>query len=113
MNNIGIDITIDPKLITSSRILEKVRSGRIRSVYSIGDGFGEVIEAVILANSAFANKSLGDMELPKNIRVGAILRNKKIIIPNSETLFKENDDVVFFSETSSIHKLEKLLSVRQ
>ena len=113
LNNIGIDITIDPKLITISKILEKVRGGRIRSDYTIGDGFGEFIEAEILPNSAFANKKLSAMELPKNIRVGAILRDDKILIPNSETTFNEKDDVVFFSETSSVKKLEKLLSSRQ
>ena len=78
LNNIGIDITIDPKLVTISKILEKVRSGKIRSDYTIGDGFGEVLEAEILSNSAFANKKLTDMNLPKNIRVGAIMRNKKM-----------------------------------
>jgi trk system potassium uptake protein TrkA len=113
LSNIGIDITIDPKRITISKILEKVRGGRIRSDYTIGDGFGEVLEAEILPNSAFSNKKLADMNLPKNIRVGAILRDKKIMIPNSETVFKESDDVVFFSETASINKLEKLLTVRQ
>ena len=112
LNNIGIDITIDPKLITSSRILEKVRSGRIRSVYSIGDGFGEVIEAEILPNSAFVNKKLEEMNFNSEIRVGAILRNSKILIPNSDTIFEVNDDVVFFSGTNSIKKLEKLLSIR-
>ena len=113
LNNIGIDITIDPKLITISKILEKVRAGRIRSDYTIGEGFGEVIEAEILPNSAFTNKNISQIEIPKTIRVGAILRNKSIIIPNSETIFKEKDDVVFFVETSSIKKLEKLLSIRQ
>ena len=57
-------------------------------------------------------KKLKDMKLPKNIRVGAILRKNNILIPNSETIFEINDDVVFFSETSCIKKLEKLLSVR-
>ena len=112
LNHIGIDITIDPRLITISTILEKVRSGKIRSIYTLGDGFGEIIEAEILANSAFANKKLKDMNLPKNIRVGALLRNGKIIIPNSDSIFEINDDVVFFSETSCIKRLEKLLSVR-
>jgi len=28
-------------------------------------------------------------------------------------VFKESDDVVFFSETASINKLEKLLTARQ
>ena len=110
LNNIGIDITIDPRLITISTILEKLRGGKIRSVYTLGDGFGEVIEAEILANSAFADKKLKDMSLPKNIRVGAISREDKIIIPNSETIFQVNDDVVFFSETNCVKKLEKLLS---
>ena len=110
LNNIGIDIIIDPRLITISTILEKVRSGKIRSIYTLGEGFGEVIEAEILPNSSFANKKLKDMNLPKNIRVGAFLRNEKIFIPNSESIFEVNDDVVFFSETSCIKKLEKLLS---
>ena len=111
LNNIGIDITIDPRLITISTILEKVRSGKIRRIYSLGDGFGEVIEAEILPNSDFVNKKLKDMNLPKNIRVGAILRKENIIIPKSDTIFEINDDVVFFSENTCVKKLEKLLSI--
>ncbi len=110
LSNIGIDITIDPKLITISKILEKVRGGGIMSDYSIGDGFGEVIEAVIKKQTALCNKSLKDLNLPKGIRIASIFRNDKIIIPNSTTVFKENDDVVFFSETNYIKKLESLLS---
>ena len=112
LNNIGIDITIDPKLITISKILEKVRGSLIRNDYTIAEGFGEVIEAEILSSSAFINKSISQMSLPKSIRIGAILRNNNIIIPNSETSFHENDDVVFFAETKSIKTLEKLLLVK-
>ena len=111
LNNIGVDITIDPKLITISKILEKVRGGLIRNDYTIAEGFGEVIEAEILSNSAFTNKNISQIDLPKSIRVGAILRDDNIIIPNSETIFEENDDVIFFSETKSIKTLEKLLSI--
>ena len=111
LTNIGIDITIDPKLITISKILEKVKGGLIRSDYTIAEGFGEVIEAEILPKSAFSNKNINQIELPKSIRIGAILREDNIIIPNSETVFKENDDVVFFAETKSIKKLESLLSI--
>jgi trk system potassium uptake protein len=111
LSNIGIDITIDPKLITISKILEKVRGGGIMSDYSIGDGFGEVIEAMIKKQSPLCNKNLKNINLPKGIRIASILRDSKIIIPNSNTIFKENDDVVFFSETQYIKKLESLLSI--
>ena len=111
LTSIGVDITIDPKIITISKILEKVRSGRIRSDYSIGEGFGEVIEAEVISNSLLCNKNIKDISLPKGIRVGSIFRNDRIIIPNSETIFNENDDVVFFAETNCIKKLEQILSI--
>ncbi len=110
LTNIGVDMTIDPKIITISKILEKVRGVKIRNDYSIGDGFGEVIEADIQPDSSLCNKNLKELNLPKGIRIGSILRDEKVIIPNSQTVFKENDDVVFFSETNCIKKLEKLLS---
>ena len=110
LSNIGVDMTIDPKIITISKILEKVRGVKIRNDYSIGEGFGEVIEADIQSESFLCNKNLKELELPKGIRIGSIVRDKKIIIPNSQTVFKENDDVVFFAETNCIKKLEKLLS---
>ena len=110
LTNIGVDMTIDPKIITISKILEKVRGVKIRNDYSIGDGFGEVIEADIQPNSTLCNKNLKELKLPKGIRIGSILRDKKVIIPNSQTVFKENDDVVFFAETNCIKTLEKLLS---
>ena len=74
------------------------------------NGDYEFIEAEIIETSELINKSLKDSNLPKEIRIGAILRESKIIIPNSETNFEVNDDVVFFSETKCIKKLEKLLS---
>ena len=113
LTSIGVDITIDPKIITISKILEKVRSGRIRSDYSIGEGFGEVIEAEVISNSLLCNKNIKDISLPKGIRVGSIFRNDKIIIPNSQTIFNENDDVVFFAETNCIKKLEQILSINK
>ncbi len=110
LTNIGVDMTVDPKIITISKILEKVRGVKIRNDYSIGDGFGEVIEADIQPDSTLCNKNLKELNLPKGIRIGSILRAKKVIIPNSQTVFKENDDVVFFAETNCIKTLEKLLS---
>ena len=60
---------------------------------------------------SFVNKNIKEVDIPKNVRVGAILRDDKIIIPNSKTIFKIGDDVVFYSEISSIKKLEKLLAI--
>ncbi len=107
LTNIGVDMTIDPKIITISKILEKVRGVKIRNDYSIGDGFGEVIEADIQHDSILCNKNLKELNLPKGIRIGSILRDKKVIIPNSQTIFKANDDVVFFCRNRVYKKIRK------
>ena len=67
----------------------------------------------IQLTSDFMMLNMNDYYILKhNEKLDKILRNKKIMIPNSETIFKENDDVVFFSETKSIKKLEELLSLK-
>ena len=71
------------------------------------------LSANIQSFFSFTNHNIEQLDLPKTIRVGAILRHDKIIIPNSDTIFEEKDDVVFFCETNTIKKLEKLLSIRQ
>ena len=69
------------------------------------------IEAEIQLESPICKKNINEIGLPKGIRIGSILRNQKIIIPNSKTIFHENDDVVFFAETKCIKTLEKILSI--
>ena len=58
----GIDAYVNPRATTVSSILRYVRHGRIRAVYSIGDGEAEVIEAQVLGTSAIAGKAVRDAD---------------------------------------------------
>ncbi|MGB1148164.1 MAG: Trk system potassium transporter TrkA, partial [Alphaproteobacteria bacterium] len=44
VGQLGIDVVVSPRLITVSSILRYVRQGRIRAVYSVGEGFGEIFD---------------------------------------------------------------------
>ena len=52
VGSLGIDAVVSPRAITVSTILQYVRRGKIRSVHSLADGFGEVIEAEALETSS-------------------------------------------------------------
>ena len=78
LTNIGIDNTIDPKFITISKILEKVRGGIILSDYSIGEDFGEVIEAEILSNSPLCNKNINEIIYLKVLGLVQFLETTKL-----------------------------------
>ena len=64
------------------KYFKHVHKGTIENAYTILNGEYEVIEADILETSELINKELKNADLPDEIRVGAILKNK-FILPSS------------------------------
>ncbi|HET7716160.1 MAG TPA: Trk system potassium transporter TrkA, partial [Bauldia sp.] len=84
-DSLGIDATVNPRAVTISKILQHVRRGRIRGVHTIENGLAEVIEGEALETSPLVGKPLRDLDLPDGIRIGAIYRDEKVIIPDGST----------------------------
>ena len=53
----------------------------------------------------------GKSNLPEEIRIGAILRDGKIIIPRSNFIFKKDDTVVFLAKKETISLVENLFRI--
>merc|ERR1711965_712540 len=107
-SSLKIDDLIDPRLNTVSSILKHVHKGTIENAYTISNGEYEVIEAEIIETSELINKELKNSNLPEELRIGAVLRNKKVIIPRSNFVFKKNDQVVFLAKKDSISFVENI-----
>ena len=56
--NLGVDVIVGPRGITVSSILHHVRRGRIHSVHTLRDNFGELIEAEAVETSSLVGKPL-------------------------------------------------------
>jgi len=110
-SSLKIDDLVDPRMMTVSTILKHVHKGTIETVYSLLDGEYEFIEAEIIESSELINKSLKESNLPKEIRIGAILRKDDIIIPKSNFIFEKKDLVVFLTKRDQLGKVENLFRV--
>ena len=110
-NSLKIDDLIDPRMNTVSSILKHVHKGTIETAYTILNGEYEVIEAEIIETSELINKELKNSNLPEEIRIGAILRQDKIIIPRSNFIFKKDDRVVFLAKKDSISVVENIFRI--
>jgi trk system potassium uptake protein TrkA len=82
--------------------------GTIENAYTISNGEYEVIEAEIIETSELINKELKDVNLPDEIRIGAVLRDKKVIIPRSDFMFQKDDSVVFIAKNDTIPTVENI-----
>ena len=110
-DSLNIDDLVDPRMTTVSRIMEHVHRGSIGTVYSLLDGEYEFIEAKISEKSELVNKKIRDSNLPEDIRIGAIIRKDKVIIPRSNFIFEKNDLVVFLAKREELKAVESIFSL--
>ncbi len=112
-SSLKIDDIVDPRMTTVSTILKHVHKGKIESVYTLDDGEYEIIEAKILENSELVNKTLEASTLPDGIRIGLIVRDKKIFVPKKNIEFKLNDTVILLSKRDQLQRVEQLFRISQ
>mgnify|MGYP006097896131 CR=1 FL=1 len=110
-SSLKIDDFIDPRMNTVSSILKHVHKGTIENAYSLLNGEYEIIEAEIIETSELINVELKNSNLPDEIRVGAILRGKEVIIPRSNFVFKKEDIVVLLAKKDFLHVVENMFRI--
>ena len=70
---------------------------RCRSSRNDRKGWGEITRAKIK-----------DLDIPKGLTIGGMVRNGKGEIVNGNTQIEENDHVLIFCVNDVLHKIEKL-----
>ena len=107
-SSLKIDDLIDTRMSTVSSILKHVHKGTIENAYTVSNGEFEIIEAEVIETSELINKELKNSNLPDELRIGAILRDDKVIIPRSDFIFKKDDRVVFIVKKDTIPFVENI-----
>lgn len=110
VDNIGDNILIDRSAVTISSILQELRRAKISNAYSLGRGFGEIWEIKINEDSRLLGKNIKDIELPNNSQLCALIRGNDIIYNLKAEKINNNDILIFFVNSKSIKKAEKLFS---
>ena len=112
IGSLGIDVVVEPRNITVSTIIQHVRRGRIHSVHTLGENYGELIEAEALETSPLVGVPLRDAKLPDGMLIGAIVRDDVVINPRGDTVAQTGDRIVVFAASDVIRKVEKMFSVQ-
>jgi trk system potassium uptake protein TrkA len=79
----------------------------LKSNLERGDGALEQVEISFL--SPVAGKKVKDVDLPKEVLLGPILRGKDLIIPDGETELQATDRVTLMGKKKDVETTAKLL----
>lgn len=108
---VGIDRYVDPRATTISTILQHIRRGRIKGVYSISDGDAELIDAIALETSPLVNKPLREADLPEGVMIGAVFRDGVVSMPTGDTVINAGDRLVLISMRDYVKDVEQMFRV--
>jgi trk/ktr system potassium uptake protein len=104
---LGINTTVSRRVKIVDAILELVRKGGVLSVRTFREEEAEAIELIADASSRYVGRALRELQLPRGVVVGAIVRpTGEVIIPRGDAIITAGDRVVFFSAESCVAQLE-------
>ena len=109
--NFGVDVYINPRATTVSSVLQHVRRGRVKGLYSLHDGAAEVIDAVALQTSPLLDQPLRELNLPDGIIIGAVVRDGKVSKPSGDTHIRAGDRIIVLARSDQLRKAEEMFRV--
>ncbi len=113
IDRLGIDAALNPVYITASNILKFIRGGKVISVSLLLGGEAEVTEIIVSKDSPFIEKTLLELDLPKGVIIGAIIRHGEVSIPKGDSIIYPNDRIVIFSLKEDLDTLKRFFNPRK
>lgn len=110
-SDMRVDTVLDPRALTVSQILMRMRRGRILSLQSLEDGMAEVAEGVTLETSSLIGKPLGYDDLPEGMTAAAVVRGNQVIMADEDVIVRPEDHLILFYEAEMVRAVEKFFRV--
>jgi trk system potassium uptake protein TrkA len=102
---VGIDTIINKKRVTASNIFRFTMSTDVQAIRCLSGSEAEVLEFIVKPNSPATKARIRDLELPKDVIVGGIVRGDKVFIAEGGMECNPYDRVVVFSMPASVGKV--------
>ena len=113
INQVDVDVVVNPRLVTASAILQHVRRGQILSIAKLGDSEVEAIELIAEEGSEIVKKPLQKIRFPKKTILGAIIRNNTMLLPKGIEAINPGESVVVFTMPEDIERVQALFSKKK
>lgn len=101
-----IGAVINKKLIAASHIYQFLLDADVSNVKCLTFANADVAELVARPNSKITKKAVKDLNLPKDITLGGLIRNGESQIVEGDTVILPQDRVVVFCLDTAMRKLE-------
>lgn len=98
----GIDRFFSPERLAAARLAKEIRSPITPVLEQFARGAIEVMQVSPPDHSKAIGKSLKDLRLPSNVRVGLIERGSEVLVPDAEVKLEAGDQVILIGDPRAL-----------
>ncbi|WP_073569989.1 MULTISPECIES: Trk system potassium transporter TrkA [Algoriphagus] len=114
--NLGIDNLISPTMLCSREIFNMIQNSSFTEVFDFEGGKLNIVGVTLDQTNPLVNQRIMDMKLNpifEDIRIIAILRDLKTIIPRGSTIIRNHDHVFFISNKKHTESILDLIGQKK
>jgi trk system potassium uptake protein TrkA len=106
----GVDIAVSMPHTLTSLVEEAVSVGDIVHLMTLERGRASLVEITLAEGSTAIGKQIGDLRLPPDCNLVAVVRDRHVIAPRAETPLSAGDEVVALASPEAEEPLKQALT---
>jgi trk/ktr system potassium uptake protein len=107
LEEVGIDAALSPRTASANGVLRFVR-GDVTAVATFLEGEAEVLETAVRSGAAADGALVAELRLPKDVLLGAIVRDGRAEIARGRSQLRENDHVIVFAMPQVVDEVKRV-----
>ncbi|MBC8197111.1 MAG: Trk system potassium transporter TrkA [Candidatus Marinimicrobia bacterium] len=108
VRHIGFDAVLSKNISAVNEVICFMKSDMIKSITRFEDLDTDCMEIRVRDDSKFIRKKYNLDKIPQDIVLGAIIRDDKVIVPNSKTNIHPEDELLLFTKPENLSTAERL-----
>ena len=105
----GVDVSVSTPHLLTALIEEAVSVGSLVRLFELEGGDAQLIEVTLADDSPAHDRSIMDLEVPRDATVVAVVRERHVIVPRGDTVLRSGDEVLALVTRDSEEPMKQIL----
>jgi len=105
----GVDVSVSTPHILTGLIEEAFSVGSLVRLLEFKGGQAHLIEVTLAEDSPAKDRSILDLEFPRDATIVAVVRGEQVVVPRGDTVLQGGDEVVGLTTPSSEDAVKRIL----
>ncbi|MCM8771510.1 MAG: NAD-binding protein [Candidatus Omnitrophica bacterium] len=106
---LGVDVAISGTSMIAKIIEEEVNWEDFITLFTFKKGKLSILRIDLHERSPIVNKKMGEIQLPEDAVIVAVMREDELFIPKSDFIFKEGDEIIAITKVENENNLVNFL----